>query len=103
MLETRKLAFRHFLQEVVDDMRHSPNGKPPKWDHQVLRLLEEKSASNTALLNIYTGDAGEERHREFYRASRAAWTAHLPSTLFKLESMMAGPFALGDDLVSTKH
>lgn len=103
MMETRKLALRHFLQEMVDDMLHSSNGNPSKWDHHVLRFLEEKSASNTALLDIYTGDAGEERRREFYHASRAAWTVHLPSALSKLESMMVGPFALGDDLVSTKR
>lgn len=100
MLETRKLALRHFLQEMSP---HSSNGNPLEWDHHVLRFLEEKSASNTALLDIYTGDAGEERRREFYHASRAAWTVHLPSALSKLESMMTGPFALGDDLVSTKR
>lgn len=41
MMETRKLALRHFLQEMVDDMLHSSNGNPSKWDHHVLRFLEE--------------------------------------------------------------
>lgn len=100
MLETRKLAFKHYSQEMADDMSSPQNGKSSTWDRQVVLFLEDKAASNNALLDIYTGDSGEDQRRDFYHASRAAWTVHLPSTLSKLEAMMAGPYALGDDLVS---
>lgn len=103
MLKTREQALKHYLKEMADERSNTPNGTSATWHHQVIRFLEDKAASNNALLDIYTGRAGEDRRRLWYDASRVAWTVHLPATLSRLEDTMVGPFALGDDLVSTKN
>lgn len=80
-------------------MTPAPSPQQPA-EPRFISFLEQKALSNQAILDIYTGDAPEDRVMEFIEASRASWTVHLPSTLAKLESQIVGPYCLGDDLVS---
>lgn len=99
MLGARSLALRRYLQQYRQDiMTPAPSPQQPP-EPRFISFLEQKALSNQAILDIYTGDAPEDRVMEFIEASRASWTVHLPSTLAKLESQIVGPYCLGDDLV----
>lgn len=99
MLGARSLALRRYLQQYREDLL-KPAQSQQTVEPRFISFLEQKAISNQAILDIYTGDASEDKVVEFIEASRASWTVHLPSTLAKLDSQIVGPYCLGDDLVS---
>ncbi|EKD03543.1 hypothetical protein A1Q2_02126 [Trichosporon asahii var. asahii CBS 8904] len=98
MLGARSLALRRYLQQYRQDVMSPAPSSQQSAEPRFISFLEQKALSNQAILDIYTGDAPEDRVLEFIEASRASWTVHLPSTLAKLESQIVGPYCLGDDL-----
>jgi len=97
------MAIERYLAEARARLGNPSSSKrraSPSQDEALIEFLEEKKAVNESLLAVYNGDAGHERQNDFFESSCASWRIHLPSALGKLERLMIGPFALGDDLVS---
>lgn len=99
MLYARHQALGRYLQQAAQEAADLKTEGEHTASLNVVHTLQGKAAANQALLDIYNSNVTEERQLEYFAASRAAWTIHLPSTLAKLEVAMIGPFALGDDLV----
>lgn len=101
-IRARQSAITHYLNLAKDKAAASSSAddlKEVKDWAQMVATLEQKRRDNQALMDIMYGDVDEERQLEYFEASRAAWTVHLPATLAKLEVAMVGPYALGDDPV----
>ncbi|GMK55030.1 hypothetical protein CspeluHIS016_0200860 [Cutaneotrichosporon spelunceum] len=81
---------------LSDAMARGGRKDSKQWAEMVT-TLEDKWRTSQALVDIWSGAVDEERQLEYYEASRAAWTVHLPGTFAKLEVKMTGPYALGDD------
>lgn len=103
MLEGRQMALERYAADArarLDRLSNNKRSSSPTREEQVAGFLEEKVASNEALLSLYRGDAPQARLQDFFESSNTAWSVQLPSVLGKLEALLVGPFALGDDLVS---
>ncbi|BEJ02858.1 hypothetical protein CcaverHIS641_0100330 [Cutaneotrichosporon cavernicola] len=99
-LRDRQMALTQHLNIARDGASEAvANGdhKESKRWGEVVAILEDKWRTSQALVDIWSGAVDEERQLEYYEASRAAWTVHLPGTFAKLEVKMTGPYALGDD------
>lgn len=103
MLSSRQVAIERYLAEAkarLPNPPSQPRSSSPTREERLVELLTQKAASNAELLAIYNGEADDERRQQFIDSSVEAWCVHLPTAIRKLEALMVGPFALGDDLVS---
>ena len=95
MLSDRRQALQRYIAEAKQTAQSGVS-----YDANVVKFLEEKAAANDTLWTVYNGDAEADRIKAFHSASRNAWEEEIPNTLDKFEELIAGPFALGDQVVS---
>jgi glutathione S-transferase len=99
-LRDRQLAITQHLNSARSSAAEaiaSGDLKEGKRLAEMVATLEDKWRASQLLMDVWSGAVGEERQLEYFEASRAAWTVHLPGTFAKLEVKMTGPYALGDD------
>lgn len=70
------------------------------YEKKLVPFLEEKKEANEVLWAVYNGEAGADKEKAFIETSVKVWAEELPKTFEKLEGLMAGPYTLGDQIVS---
>lgn len=97
ILAQRRAALEGYMKEAQSI---SETGNP--LDKKLLPFLQEKAQSNQALWNVYNGEGGEARVQEFFEVSKKIWVDEIPGAMEKMETLMRGPFVLGDQVVSDR-
>lgn len=91
VLTDRKSALDQY---VNDTAKH--NGS---FEQKMLGFLKEKATANDVMYEIYYGGSAD-RVKAFCEASDRAWSQAIPAVMKKLEELIKGPYALGDQVVS---
>lgn len=102
MLSDRKEALSRYINEASVAASSGPQieGRT-SYEQKTVAFLKEKAAANDVLYDIYQGTAGPEREKAFFDASAKAWIKAVPDVVQKLEDRIKGPYALGDQVVSS--
>jgi len=95
MLAQRREALEKYMKEAQDV---SDNGNA--LDKKLLPFLQEKAQANQALHEVYDGTGGETKQNEFFMVSKRIWVEEIPGVMEKIETVIKGPFVLGDQVVS---
>ncbi|WVQ74985.1 hypothetical protein IAR50_004593 [Cryptococcus sp. DSM 104548] len=100
-LTARKEALKKYLAEARQAVANSsviPKEGSTTFDQRVVLFLEEKLKTNEEIWKIYYGETTPEALEQFYEVSRNAWRERLPEVFAQLETLIRGPFILGDHL-----
>lgn len=95
ILTARREHIRAYIAEAK-----SAAEKGGSFEKKLVPFLEDKAQANESLWSVYNGQAGEEKEKAFFAASSKVWNEELPKAFEKLEGLVAGPFTLGDQIVS---
>jgi hypothetical protein len=102
-LNDRHDAIERYIEEARETAKNAVisekvNGET--FEEKIVKFLEVKKDANVQLYEVFKGTAGAERENSFFHASQVTWTEGLPDVFSRLESLMKGPYALGDQVVS---
>lgn len=102
-IRDRQTALRGYIAEAERAAARKAQTAPgaDSFEQRTVQFLKQKLSANQLLQEIYEGQAGAEREAGFFEASKKAWGESLPEVFDKLEEGMKGPYALGDQVVST--
>lgn len=103
MLAERREVLAKYIADTKTYSASSPLESMKSFEQKMVMFLGEKAAANNTLHDIYRGEAGKEKEQGFFEASTNAWTKSVPNVVNKLEEIIKGPYALGDQVVSTHH
>jgi hypothetical protein len=103
LLNERKAGLAKYVAEAEKLAEKAGAGKEGRvtYEQKMLAFLQEKQAANELLWQLYNGQSGKEREEAFYTASEKSWTEALPQVLKSLDEGLKGPYALGDQIVSS--
>ncbi|WWC73698.1 uncharacterized protein I206_107670 [Kwoniella pini CBS 10737] len=100
-LAQRRQALRQYLDEAKQAVANSavvPKEGSSTWEQKTVNFLEEKFKSNEQIWELYNGQSGDDKKEQFFEVCRKTWTESLPNAFSRLEGLIKGPFALGDQI-----
>ncbi|WVQ79181.1 hypothetical protein IAT38_001277 [Cryptococcus sp. DSM 104549] len=101
-LTDRRTALHTYLAEAKKQASESSVSSAKDggltYEQKLVQFLEEKVKSNDQIWELYNGKAGSEREKAFFEISAKTWSESLPGTFAKLDSLIKGPYILGDQV-----
>lgn len=100
-LADRRNALQNYLAEArkgASETSVSPKNGSLIFEQKIVQFLEEKLKSSEEVWQLYHGQSGEEKLKQFFDISIKTWTERLPEVCAKLEEMMEEPYFLGDQI-----
>lgn len=102
-LAARREALQSYLieaQKVASESSVASKEGSLTLEQKIVQFLEEKLRSSEEVWQLYHGQTGEEKLKQFFDISLKTWTERLPEAFGKLEEMIEEPYFLGDQIVS---
>ncbi|KIR29355.1 hypothetical protein I307_01260 [Cryptococcus deuterogattii 99/473] len=100
-LVDRRKALQNYLAEArkaASETSVSPKNGSLILEQKIVQFLEEKLKSSEEVWQLYHGQSGEEKLKQFFDISIKTWTERLPEACAKLEEMIEEPYFLGDQI-----
>lgn len=100
-LAARREALQSYLieaQKVASESSVASKEGSLTLEQKIVQFLEEKLRSSEEVWQLYHGQTGEEKLKQFFDISLKTWTERLPETFGKLEEMIEEPYFLGDQI-----
>ncbi|AAW43687.2 expressed protein [Cryptococcus deneoformans JEC21] len=100
-LAIRREALQSYLaeaQKIASESSVASKEGSFTFEQKIVQFLEDKLRSSEDVWQLYHGQAGEEKLRQFFDISLKTWTERLPEVFGKLEEMIEEPYFLGDQI-----